>query len=837
MIINHNMPALNTYNRLVGNQRGQAGALEKLSSGLRINKAADDAAGLAISEKMRSQIRGLDQAARNAQDGISLIQTAEGGLNETHSILQRMRELSVQAATDTNTSSDRSEIQKEVNQLKDEVNRIANTTEFNTKKLLDGTSSALVSTDKLTTKVFMRDGLRVLDQFGQKEAGGGNFRLDITGIQGKAEIQKTDIMKVKHQGDTVQQLNVNTTDGVSHLSGTSLQYGQYYTDVTAVISAGTNISGAATVVGNSLASLGTNAVNVFGQTTSAIFQSAGVNAQMNYSLQFEIASISSAGITLNVSGTAMSITGGKTVDVTTTAIIQLSVTNDYNMIISAGAGLAGGGLSADATIVLSGASTALSAGFTNVLNSAYSSIAASIGLAVGDKSVLNIRANQSASTTLYDEIKTTTVYKNNKAYDTATSATATMAVDWVVNHGVMNNTTTEVKYMSVYSKLATSAQSSYYDETKAGTTYKGTVSLEAKTILSASASSNVIDARFKFDDGFGKVASLDTKLSDLDRFWDASGNNILAGGTKTINIVQGDGKTASINIAGDDTLRSVRDKFNKAIAYQLGQADIEYVGANNADKFVSYVTAETAAGTTNTLEQVEGTFVIRSAIAGNDGKLNFTGDEAIIKALSLQTVQEAEENKFKVDVVDAHALSGSSTFVASAVTTEGNMLLGIVHQNVDVKFASQTGIKAVWDTAANTFKFADSVSSAGSTAKQSAQSTYVHLADRTMVLHVGANQKQDIGTGIGNMNAESLGIADIQVTNNSLANEAIGKLDKAISRVSSERSKMGALQNRLEHTINNLSTTSENLVAAESRIRDVDMAKEMMTNRDRKSVV
>jgi flagellin len=112
--------------------------MEKLSSGLRINRAGDDAAGLAISEKMRGQIRGLEMAARNAQDSISLIQTAEGALNEVHSILQRMRELAVQSANDTNTQDDRNEIQKEINQLRDEIDRIANTTEFNTKKLLNG---------------------------------------------------------------------------------------------------------------------------------------------------------------------------------------------------------------------------------------------------------------------------------------------------------------------------------------------------------------------------------------------------------------------------------------------------------------------------------------------------------------------------------------------------------------------------------------------------------------------------------------------------------------------------------------------------------------------------
>ncbi len=138
MIINHNMNAMNAHRQMVGNTTNAGKSMEKLSSGLRINRAGDDAAGLAISEKMRGQIRGLDQAGRNSQDSISMIQTAEGALNETHSILQRMRELAVQSSNDTNNSTDRTAIQDEVNQLADEIDRIGNTTEFNTKKLLNG---------------------------------------------------------------------------------------------------------------------------------------------------------------------------------------------------------------------------------------------------------------------------------------------------------------------------------------------------------------------------------------------------------------------------------------------------------------------------------------------------------------------------------------------------------------------------------------------------------------------------------------------------------------------------------------------------------------------------
>ena len=138
MVVQHNMQAANT-NRQLGITTGlQAKSTEKLASGFRVNRAADDAAGLAISEKMRSQVRGLDRASTNAQDGISVVQTAEGALNEVHSILQRMNELATQAANDTNTSMDRSQIQLEINQLGSEIDRIASTTQFNTMDLLDG---------------------------------------------------------------------------------------------------------------------------------------------------------------------------------------------------------------------------------------------------------------------------------------------------------------------------------------------------------------------------------------------------------------------------------------------------------------------------------------------------------------------------------------------------------------------------------------------------------------------------------------------------------------------------------------------------------------------------
>lgn len=158
MRINHNIAALNTYRQLNNANNAQSKSMEKLSSGLRINKAGDDAAGLAISEKMRGQIRGLDMASKNAQDGISLIQTAEGGLNEVHSILQRMRELAVQSSNDTNVDADRTALNNEFTQLTQELDRIKEKSTFNTQDLFKGSAGTVNSSGSLVLQVGANEG-------------------------------------------------------------------------------------------------------------------------------------------------------------------------------------------------------------------------------------------------------------------------------------------------------------------------------------------------------------------------------------------------------------------------------------------------------------------------------------------------------------------------------------------------------------------------------------------------------------------------------------------------------------------------------------------------------
>lgn len=505
MRINHNLSALNAHRNLgmVNSLNGKT--MEKLSSGLRINRAADDAAGLAISETMRSQIRGLNQASRNSQDAISLLQTAEGALTETHSILHRMRELAVQSANATYTANDRSEIQKEIDQLKSEVDRIANTTSFNNKNLLDGTASAISSSDRAATKIYLRGSIR---------------------------------------------------DGSVTAAGT-------YT--------------------------------------------------------------------------------------------------------------------------------------------------------------LNIESEEQGNT----QVQASTIFKTT---------------------GLGNELT---------------------------------------------------------GDNVGIVASGGTALYNVDRFYDANGRFMLDN-PQTITLVDGTGKTASFTVYGNDTLSGLAGRFNNAIGSTedgLGMSGI------SEGTFAHYIAQDSSFTDLAT----SGTFKLSSAIAGNDGKITVVAGEQLLNAFGFTETQAATENTYNVTVSKA----GMDDIQA---TVQGNNLIGVIHKNVDVKFASNANVDADYDEDTGQFTVVEGDDYA----------TTVHLADNTQVFQIGANELQNMGAAIGRMDSEALGIQNVLVSDAFSAGRAITKIDEAISRVSSLRSDLGAVQNRLEHTINNLGVAAENITASESRIRDVDMAAEMM---------
>lgn len=906
MIINHNVSALNAYRNLSITDRAMSKSLERLSSGLRINRAADDAAGLAISEKMRAQIRGLNQATANAQDGISLIQTAEGALNETHDILQRMRELSVQAANDTLTANDRQNIQDEIDQLTTEIDRIGNTTEFNTKKLLDGTSSALTTTDKLTTKVYMRDGLRIVDQFGQKADGGGNYKLEIEAQAGIAQVQKTDIMRVKHgeattnidmgynqaklavdvtafsavdTGDvykfkftfedgvsssvevtitgseTAHDFNIKFADavaanavlknritiqGLEASGGTTFDVqsltkgaaGNFVVDVELDLANTASAGGTGTIQVGSNATLGNTAgdtlsISVSSKTDTATSTIKGTDVAQSGLSNFTVTGLpqGSYKITTDVSANATSATAASCINLVAQYIQNADTENLLENIglfdASGGTTLTSAGSSVNAQMIfeiknivsnsvtlkvqswelaLDGTrnvyeaekvvdiSLASAAGSLTVGNVEFAHFdIASSGITVGDKFLLNITPQTGTTDDLVTFTQTTD--ENAKVVSRSFNYYQTS----------YDNKTTTVDYLAM-------------DDTNGSITHSE-VNLTFGTLADYNTSGGTFIS-FDRSAGVGELASTGTALRDIEAFWDKSGNFLLETAQK-ITIVQGDGQKAEFTLFGTDTIDSVVKKLNNAIANQLGQAELSGIGATHSDKFASFVTEGSKSD--SGLETVAGTFVIRSAITGDAGELTFVGDENVIKALSLTNLKDAKENTFTVNVTDAH----TGDYIAKDVNIEGNLLVGTVHQNVDVEFDNMTGIELSWNTETKNFDLK------GGFANK--ESTYVHIADNTMVFQIGANPLQDVGAAIGDMRAAALGVDNILVTDREHASSSITDIDNAIQRVSSERSKMGALQNRLEHTINNLGVASENLTAAESRIRDLDFAKEMMS--------
>ncbi|MDK7666788.1 flagellin [Cytobacillus oceanisediminis] len=267
------------FRQLNSASTAQGKSMEKLSSGLRINRAGDDAAGLAISEKMRGQIRGLDMASKNAQDGISMISTAEGALNETHSILQRMRELSVQSANDTNTDEDRKNIQDEVDQLGKEIDRIRNTTQFNTKNLLDGSmdkgqASAVANVNsntevKTATASVMTDALTTLT-----DKNGNNLGITATDTIEVSYVKDGATITNSFTVGSLTVADLGTTDGTADDANTTLAVdANNNISFTATNSGlGGAINGLTITVkdsGGNVRAAATNALSSFTETTAA----------------------------------------------------------------------------------------------------------------------------------------------------------------------------------------------------------------------------------------------------------------------------------------------------------------------------------------------------------------------------------------------------------------------------------------------------------------------------------------------------------------------------------------------------------------------------------------
>ena len=904
MVIQHNIPALQTYNIVNNTSNSLQKSIAKLSSGLRINSAADDAAGLAISEKMRAQIGGLDKAVANTQDGISLIQTAEGALQETHSILQRMRELSVQAANDTLTQQDRSYIQVEIDQLNEEVTRIGNTTQFNKKKLLNGEAAALWSSDNNETKAIINGGLRKTDQFGQKVSVEGNYKIRINATPGQAEVQKSDIMKIKHE-DVVMNKSINSDAGVTDVAITNTPAGSYkmvLAEEAAPATAGklTASYGIGGTSYNSTTDFEYRAVNapvtkitvetsdgveIWSTSGSDLFKnvqeegSTSADAQAAFfagseAVGFEtidfagvkdeiIAAAREKGITLEINDDASTFTT-RTINGTapTINIKYETSANGANPTASPTVNTPGTAIAAEDVFTIGGV--------TNNLQNA------SVLFEVEHLDAVNntVTLKATASRLSQDGVNSTTTQDNIVlTYDAAEDEANTVNLDkllgspdgtsfvtigltgadgggistiqegakfvYYIGAGADEDTNSNAIQIDVSASLDSTWEDKWDGGPYAGQTlnyYLNGDSLDSTEVhfknFNLNEKTGVVsegditlstDSTFKVTNGvlasdgipgstlasfdatyIGKVASGDVKLRDLDKFWNSEGVFMLDD-AKTITLNQGNGNTASVTLYANDTLNDVAQKLNDAVATGLGQA--KYV--DDATKFVSYV----GNGSTTNSESVDGTFVIRSVVPGKSGEITLSGDEALLNAFSLNEIQKSKETSFSVDVMDAH----TGEMIKQGVKTTGNVAYGLIDENVDVEFSELSGISAAWNSNLNKFTYSTSTAE-----------TTLHLADNTTVLQIGANEGEDLAMNIGDMRSHALGLDGVNVMSHDRAARSITIIDNAIDKINTQRANLGAYQNRLEYTASNLTTASENLSSAESRIRDTDMAKEMM---------
>ena len=659
MRIQHNIASLNTHRNLSFNNTQTNKTLEKLSSGYKINRSADDAAGLAISEKMRAQIRGLNMASKNAQDGISLIQTAEGALNEVHSMLQRMSELAVQASNDTNTDEDRQALQKEITQIIGEVDKIANTTEFNTMKLLDGSLA------------------------NQNNGGGGttiNTNPIITITHNAVDASPTPMYKATDPSDrdytklktildeeivpqAVQSILATFGDTFGYLDGSKLGIGLMLTK---------NDSSSV------LASV----------TMKARYDSAPIpDVDLSYSLL-----VNTSYLTFNPDGT----------------LTDASRTN------------------LESTIV-------------HEMMHAFMDESLTAGMMGRDQHLNNTEAFPE-----WFVEGTAQAAGGGYSYVVAMGLNASSTDDQIRN---TLNGTHSIKNNSLYSKYASGYLATMY--------------------LGHLASGGATDA-----------------------------NGIAAGLDKIMNDVRG-GKSLS---------DSIRDNTN---GQYTSLADFENRFGNDAVAFTKQFMADSAGG--------QGALV-----TGNLTDNDLLQDTKLLN-VTLFDLAPGYEEVWNYYPQDYNVVSGGQAnqqgttgpdYVPSNNTGGGgNNQGGTTPTPTPQPGGGGTGGTGGTGTGNN---------NGGGTTPTPA------TPKGALTFHVGANGNQVVHLNIEAMSSASLGIDKVDLSTQQGANDAITTAHKAIDKVSAQRSQLGAIQNRLEHTINNLTNTAENLTAAESRIRDTDMAKEMM---------
>lgn len=719
--VNHNVSAMGAYTDLVGVSGRLDKSVERLSSGLRINRAADDAAGLTISEKLRRQVRGLARATLNAQDGISMIQSAEGALNETHSILHRMRELAIQSANDTLTSNDRLEIQKEVVQLRDDLNRIAYNTEFNTKKLLDGSQSAITSTSShyvrgLVTGAALK---------------GGDYSVSLALLEGgAAQMQRTQIFTVMGQGSPLAAGNTMLVSIAQFYDAN----GVFILDEPQTVSLHGN-SRNAEIVLDSFTTLDDlsasiqraivdsedgldikNSVSNVRNTTQTAIAGMGGYLDIVSGMIGEVGLISFSGNQQVIDALAIS-TSREAKD----NFVEASLTDDEgNTIVT----------QTDCDRVV---------GLLSGIDIQFASQAAQIAGTKGLQQGLYFSANDSFTVDAGGQsigISISAGYRTlegiarsiNMQVTTASGPTALLGLSASVADGEIR--LSYIPPASASSSLTTSIKISFADPTSVLGFENGTYG------------------------GF-----VDSRINEEKLTWGFS------------KVMPGIASGEFTAIAISDGVATVRINICTALGTGPNAATIADMVV--FDQFKSFVNSQLSAATVAVrLDQIDNAFVFTSTRIGEQKISDYKTYSSIVS----------------VEIFTAMGASVSAT--TSLLTSFG----------IDTGTRSGQG---------NTnFQF--------------------HVKDVDPQYHIGANQMEVMKISMSDMSANALGVSSLDMTTVEGAERAMGKLNKAIDMVSAERSKLGAFQNRLEYAINNLRSMHGNAMSSESRIRDADIAQEMI---------
>ncbi|WFD08645.1 flagellin [Tepidibacter hydrothermalis] len=806
MIINHNMNALNAHRMMSSNTVASGKSMEKLSSGLRINRAGDDAAGLAISEKMRAQIRGLDQAQRNSQDGISMIQTAEGALNETQSILQRMRELAVQAGNDTNTGEDRDQIQNEINQLTSEINRIGNTTEFNTQKVLDGGESAAAAKAATNnTSVPTASGLKLTG--GEDAVGGTKSKTDGQAVMGAA----ADLSGGKMVGAKIEVAVGSKTYTLDNAAIEGLGATASADDLVAVLgdavdTDGNKLSDVATITKDGTTNKLTVEAKNPGTDSITVTLTKGTGASKD---AFEtLTGLTEATATTSTDGTdpttpAKEATGSVTFDADKLAAKGTQITIDdktYELFDSTDGAYSGSNVGIDIK------------GFTGneqVIDAIVASTDAptNVTLTKGDATTLTVTAKTSGvagNNTDISVVAPPEQESDAKGFEATLQIGANKGQAFTISIGDMR---AESLGISKKSEGATSSVPTAAGATLAGgeDAVGGTKSkTDGQAVMGAAADlsgGKMVGAKIEVAvgsktytldnaaiEGLGATASADDLVAALGDAVDTDGNKL-----SDVATITKDGTTNKLTV-------EAKNPGTDSITVTLTKG----TGASK-DAFETLTGLTEATATTST----DGTDPTTPAKEAT-GSVTFDADKLAAKGTQI-TIDDKTYELF--DSTDG-AYSGSNVGIDIKGFTGNEQVIDAIVASTD----APTNVTLTKGDATTLTVTAKTAGVAGNATTTSVTAPPAEDGEGAFT------EKSEVTNGTDSNNVESA----LDVSTHDNATNAIEVLNDAINKVSTERSKLGAFQNRLEHTINNLGTSSENLTAAESRIRDVDMAKEML---------